>query len=79
MTAVSACATITYIFTMMASIFLIQNNEKQDTDDILEFALISSLVYAILQMEGTGSLALDIIFEQFNFELISDQNNDRRR
>jgi hypothetical protein len=95
LTVISSLSTVTYIITMMPSVYLIQKLQESDTgkyiltyslpkrsiinvlysiciEDILEFVLIASLVYTIVMMEGIGSLVLDIIFEQFNVELIND-------
>ena len=41
-------------------------------------ALEISFAYAVLQMEATGGLALDIILEQFNIELVVDDKTAQR-
>jgi hypothetical protein len=41
--------------------------------------LASAFIYVISQIEGMGGLYLDIIFEQFNFELIIDPPNTSRK
>jgi hypothetical protein len=63
LTVISSLSTVTYIITMMPSIYLIQKLQESDTEDILEFVLIASLVYTIVMMEGVGSMVLDIMFE----------------
>lgn len=41
-----------------------------DIKDIVQFVLFSSLVYFAIHFETVGSLVLDIVFEQFYFELM---------
>ncbi len=72
MVAISSCSTVAYVISVISSLSLIQANEDKDTrmhysvkllDDLFEFILFASLIYAILMMEGVGSLFLEIIFE----------------
>jgi hypothetical protein len=76
---ISVSSTVVYVISFMTGFFLVEKLNEADTKDIMEFVLMASLIYSILQMETTGSIILDFIFEQFHVELINDSNPDKRK
>ena len=82
---ISCCITVCYVISGIASLILMEQRSAHesgkayclnecgvDITDLIEFILLSTLIYVMVQMETAGSVFLDIIFEQFYFELIGD-------
>eukprot|EP00347_Sterkiella_histriomuscorum_P010398 403376456 len=77
-TLISCCLTICFVISIITSLYLIKvrQQDHEDTKDILQFILIASVAYLGLQIEIAGQIVLDIVFEQFDFELIEFVNNN---
>lgn len=43
---------------------------------VLKLVVIKSIVYMVFQMETAGEMLLDIIFEQFYFELVIETSSE---
>lgn len=50
-----------------------------DFKNVLLFLVVTALVYMVAHMDTVGEIVLDIIFEQFYFELILDTVFDLKR
>jgi hypothetical protein len=42
----------------------------------LLFVVVTSLIYMVVHMDTVGEMLLDILFEQFHFELVLDTCHD---
>lgn len=64
--------TFCYVISIMTSLTLIKNRSlgNEDTRDIYEYVLLSTVVYLVVQIEFAGEVFLDILFQQFDFEVI---------
>jgi len=72
MNIISTCSTVVYVISFMSCSFLLEKLEDKDAINILEFVLLATLIYLIIQMETVGSIFLNIFLQQFDFELIND-------
>ena len=79
-TALSSCATVAYLITMVSCMVLVYAESEDYSNDfpnqcvefILEFLMGTTGIYIITLMNSSGTLYLEIIFEQFDFELINE-------
>ncbi|CDW85796.1 UNKNOWN [Stylonychia lemnae] len=79
-TIISGSFTICFVISLITSLYLIENRQKghEDIKDILQFILMTLVGYLGLQIEAAGSFTVDIIFEQFYFEMIEETNKNSK-
>ena len=64
MTWINVCVTIIYVISMESGLFIIEKFENpDDKSNLIEFSLISGLIYSIFMMEAVGVMFCQIFLE----------------
>lgn len=76
----NAIITFIYVVSSILALYYLEQTYTNNEDDkrIVHWALFSTLIYAGLMMQQSGSLVLDLIFEQFSTEMINQKMVTRR-
>ena len=69
----NAVVTIIYVVSIILVLYYLEQTYTNNTEDkiIVHWALFSTLLYAVLMMEESGSLMLNLVFNQFSTEMIN--------